>query len=173
MIWKSRSSCLLEASFDAWLLEVFIALKISFAWQKFCSICVCCVVLRLGAHSESEALGMGYFFNLTITSYLTPLPIPQSSISFVTFVTLTLKQKHRNVDIESNHVKLPDCGEKWPRSVKRGQLEKLIPCQTHSCKNQATLLVSSTGMMPKANSVIFPNPVFEQSVMPMPLQEWH
>ena len=83
---QNKLPVLLEAFFDAWLLEVFIALKTSFAWQKLCSMCVYHVALRLGAHLELEALGMGYFFNLTHSVYLTPLPIPQSSIMmFVAF----------------------------------------------------------------------------------------
>ena len=62
---QNQFECRLEAFSDAWLLEVFIALKTSFAWQKFCSASVYSAAVRFGTHLELEALGMGYFFELT------------------------------------------------------------------------------------------------------------
>ena len=61
--------CLLEASFDAWLLEVFIALKTSFAWQNFCNAYVHFIALPFVMPPWLEALGMGYFFKSDILMF--------------------------------------------------------------------------------------------------------
>ena len=77
---QNKSGCCLEAISDAWLLEVFIALKTSLAWQKFLHGAGLFCWFAIKNPTRVGGFGNGLLLQTDISLILTPLPIPQSSI---------------------------------------------------------------------------------------------